>query len=295
MLSLFEVMNIVRDEEELIQWLTEFGLLAKNKKCQVCDSPLTLIKCSSMVDNRRWKCYNCREWKDGIRKNTFFEKSRLSLGQTVLIIYYWATDVPVRICVTHLGISKKTIVDYYNFLREICSAALIQDTCMFGGPGVIVEVDETVITKRKYNRGRHIPEQWVFGMYCTRLRRGMMWFVPNRKAETLLPYIQKYIIPGSIVMTDCSNSYFRVGELGYKHETVNHSLNFSDPLTGACTNGVEGFWSRCKKRLRRLNGSTKNLKPSYLDEYLWRQIHHWGEDKDAFLTIIEHIAKQHPL
>lgn len=34
---------------------------------------------------------------------------------------------------------------------------------MIGGPGVIVEVDESKFGKRKYNKGHKVPGVWVFG------------------------------------------------------------------------------------------------------------------------------------
>lgn len=32
-----------------------------------------------------------------------------------------------------------------------------------GGPGIIVEIDEAKISKRKYNKGRILRGQWMFG------------------------------------------------------------------------------------------------------------------------------------
>ena len=86
-----------------------------------------------VVDNFVGNVISARFGK--IRKHTFFENSLLSLGQIILIIFYWSTDVSTHICEAHFGISKKTILEYYIFLREICSAALISSTKMFGGPG----------------------------------------------------------------------------------------------------------------------------------------------------------------
>lgn len=53
-----------------------------------------------------------------------------------------------------LGIgSLETIVDWRNYLRNICSMSLSEAPPM-GGPGEIVQIDESLMRgRRKYNRG----------------------------------------------------------------------------------------------------------------------------------------------
>jgi hypothetical protein len=60
--------------------------------------------------------------------------------------------------------------------------------------------------------------------------------VQKRDKETLILLIEKYVEKGSTFITDCWASYTCLKDLGYKHETVNHSENCVDPSTGACTN-----------------------------------------------------------
>ena len=52
-----------------------------------------------------------------------------------------------------------------------------------GGIGHIVEVDESVVAKRKYHRGRLVKERWVVGGYETTTKLGFLEFVePIRRA-----------------------------------------------------------------------------------------------------------------
>jgi len=71
-----------------------------------------------------------------------------------------------------------------------------------GGPELSVEIDESVISKRKYHRGRMVPERWIFDGYCCTSGRGFLELVPDRSAEKLLPLVQKYIHPGSLILSD---------------------------------------------------------------------------------------------
>ncbi len=76
----------------------------------------------------------------------------------------------------------------------------------------------------------------------------------------------------------------------YRHLTVNHSTNFVDPITHACTNSVEGRWKHVKRKLGAVNGSSTELLSGYLDEYLWRE--RYGKNgPTAFDNILLHIAE----
>ena len=53
----------------------------------------------------------------------------------------------------------------------------------------------------------------------------------------------------SIIWSDCWKAYGKISQFpeGYKHGTVNHSTNFVDPDTGACTNRIESVWRHSKQ------------------------------------------------
>ena len=128
--------------------------------------------------------------------------------------------------------------------------------------------------KRKYNRGRQVDGQWVFGGIERGTTKAFMLVVPDRTRATLLPIIQQYVRPGTTIMSDEWAAYNVIGSTpGYTHQTVNHSENFVDPTTGAHTQAIEGHWS-CTKRMMRKQGvmnTSQSMFPSYMLECLWRR------------------------
>ena len=115
-----------------------------------------------------------------------------------------------------------------------------------GGPGKIVEIDESKFGKRKYHKGHHVEGQWVFGGYERGTGRTFVVPVEDRSAETLLPIIKDWIMPETTIYSDCWAAYNCLQSEGYKHFTVNHTLHFKDPLSDTHINAIESSWRAAK-------------------------------------------------
>ena len=150
---------------------------------------------------------------------------------------------------------------------------MINNPIVIGGPNTTVEIDESLFTRRKNCVGRVLPQQWVFGGICRQTGECFMFTVPDRTAATLLPIISTNILPGTTIVSDQWRAYNRIVAIagsGFHHQTVNHSLNFVDPNTGANTQRIERSWKAAKERNKRHNGTHRSMLDSYMCEYLWR-------------------------
>ena len=58
-----------------------------------------------------------------------------------------------------------------------------------GGPGMIVDTDKSLFTRRKYNFGHAVAEQWIMGGYDIQTMHGCLVPVPRRDTGTLVPII----------------------------------------------------------------------------------------------------------
>ena len=110
--------------------------------------------------------------------------------------------------------------------------------------------------------------------------------VEDRKEETLLPLIKKWIAQGTTIRLDCWNGYVNVAEHGYIHGTVNHSEEFVSQ-DGIHTNKIEGHWRQMKASLP-THGRKHEHYASYIAEFIWR---YKQKDEDLFLTFLEDTKK----
>ena len=103
-------------------------------------------------------------------------------------------------------------------------------------------------------------------------RQRVLVLVPARDQATLLPIIQQWMEPNTMIWTDMWAAYRNLPQLGFAHGTVNHTLNFVAPLTGVTTDRVETLWQRAKAKFKAIYGPTnRGMVEDYLSEFIWSQ------------------------
>ena len=153
--------EVLTDEETAIYWLQNRGLLKNSVTCSKCSSACRFV---ARKGSFAWRCprKGCQavlSFRDG----SFFAGSHLKVDDILAITYWWARGVPVSVTLHETGHSPNTVVDWYNFHRDVCTQYFVDHPSKVGGPGKVVEIDESKFGKRKYNRGRYVEGHWVFG------------------------------------------------------------------------------------------------------------------------------------
>lgn len=300
MLRIHDIAGIASSFDLTRQFFQSKGILRSNfPNCSDCGRAMAEVKDSGRKDGIIWRCPSHKGRKMSIRNGSYFEKSKLSLPDLLWLLFLWSHETPVKTVESLTGIGDDSIRQWYQYFRDACSHYLVNNNFQIGGHNVIVQIDETLVAKRKYNVGHIVPERWVFGGIDCHTKLGFLVEVQDRTAETLLPIIQQYIAPGSIIWSDCWAAYGIPGQSGisqipgmnYSHERVNHTTNFVDPLTGCTTNRVEGMWKDCKTKFKAMHGVQSTTLASHLDEFMWRQ----SFKAHAFENILHHISLFYPV
>lgn len=289
-MNLFEFSRLIASTESSMQFLQERGVIYDARRCPLrnCRRQMVLEKTDALAQYG-WRCPADRK-RRSLLEGSYFENAHLTLQQILTIIYTWTHDCTNQQINEFADVTSNTTIDYANLLREICSWKLLQQPIVLGGPNIIVQIDESVVARRKYNAGRIVPPRWVFGAYDVQAGLGYVQLVPDRSAATLLPIIANVVAPQSIIHSDSWRAYANVARLGYQHGMVNHRIEFVNRVTGVHTNNVERYWASVKQKIKRVSGSSEALLPSYLDEFMWRE-RNGRNHKDAFDNFLMHLSE----
>ena len=116
--------------------------------------------------------------------------------------------------------------------------------------------------------------------------RGYFQVVRRRDRATLIPILQRVLLPGTEVHSDDWGAYTNLPMHApnvQTHQVVVHAANFVDPVTGVHTQEVESAWNRLKYKVKMQKGVRNYNLQAFLNEHMWRD---WRGADDVFGTFI---------
>ena len=67
------------------------------------------------------------------------------MQQWLVLLHWWCREYPVLDAAEEAKVSERAAIQIYQYFRDICSWKLLRDVpLMFGGPGVVVQIDESL-------------------------------------------------------------------------------------------------------------------------------------------------------
>ena len=135
-------MNIRVNLESCLQLVCDRGIMTIERECGRCGEQMHWKRDVSKADGYRWRCSRQYRASCSLRTDTFFQNSKLSLLQILIIMFCWCQGMK----------QVETRVDTCISANSIVKAIQSQDVRKSGGVGKIVEIDESKFGKCKYNR-----------------------------------------------------------------------------------------------------------------------------------------------
>jgi len=252
--------------------------------CEKCQKITTHYR----IANR--KVYSCEFCGSHVSPTagTIFNKSDTPLRSWFHAIFLMAstkTGISAKQLQRELGVTYKTAWRMFKEIRKLMSENVNPLTGQ-------VEVDETYIGgKKQGKRGRGASGKSVVMGMVERNGNAVAKIVPDVKARTLLPMIEKRVAKENktIVFTDELPSYNYISQLGYAHEIVQHAAK--QYVFGiAHVNTIESLWSTIKRGIDGVNHSVSPLHlQSYLDSYVYRY-NHRKDETSMFLNLLDRVS-----
>jgi transposase-like protein len=211
-----------------------------------------------------YKCYACRK-PFTVKLGTIFEASHVEMKlwlQAIHLICSSKKGISSNQLHRTLGVTLKTAWFMSHRIREAMRSGSFAP---MGGAGSVVEADETFIgtkTGMKKARGGYNHKRAILAL-VERGGSARTFHVDRAIAREVAPIVRQNIDRETILMTDESPIYIKMGRSFEAHNVVIHSLN--EYVRGdAHTNTVEGYFSIFKRGFK---GIYQHCEEKHLHRY----------------------------
>ncbi|XP_023217056.1 uncharacterized protein LOC111619544 [Centruroides sculpturatus] len=287
--------------DNAFKFAVKLGLQHTEDVCIFCSKPCKIFYRSDR-NSCLLRCSNCGK-KFSAYDGTFKGKcGNISwAGILTFIWHYLGLECTSANSAFAAGISTKAAVDWSNHLRLVMLIALHNMTSFkIGGPNKTVEIDETLICKRKYEKGCKLKSaKWVVGGICRQDDSCFICQVNDRSENTLNWVISKFVKSGSLVLTDEWKGYNHINDLDgleIEHRTVNRSEDFVNPEMGDNMQKIERLLGCLKNEKNLPKHYTEDLLDSYIYSFMYKRFMNWSAKKpgERFQIFVKHLCMIYP-
>ncbi len=212
------------------------------------------------------KCSDCRK-QFTVKVGTVFESAHVPLHKCLQAVHLLCSSkkgVSSHQLHRVLQVQYKTAWFLSHRIREAMRSGALAP--IMGGPGGVVEVDETFIgnkpgapVKRGYGH-----KNAVLSLVDRNSGEVRSFHVDGTKASDLVPIIKANVAKETAIMTDEAGQYHNLTAYFASHESVNHGKE--EYVRGDVhTNTVEGYYSVFKRGMK---GVYQHCKEKHLHRYV---------------------------
>ncbi|KHN81368.1 hypothetical protein Tcan_05974 [Toxocara canis] len=266
------------------RWLMRLKLLPSSR---ICDCGLAMKIKKTKTSKRLWVCKRraCAKSR-GFYTDTFFCGSRLPIKTLFKMSYYWCVGtLTLERVEQELGRegghqpSIYAIVQWNGLFRDVCAGYFLQNPIRLGGEGKKILIEEILIVKEQTRKARRGNERWGFAGTEPNSKACFLEAVEgDLNAESLLPLIERYVLPGTEIVSNLWRKYEIDGQLpeAYIHLASKMSLLYAKPEVGEGRSHIEESWYKFRCDHNKKCDSCAVLS-THLKEFMWRRLF-GGED-----------------
>lgn len=284
---------------DVIHFFMNLGLIVKDVVCHRCGKPMKLGSLyRPSVDGYLWQCKvnskNRHMVEKSIRYGSFFNGSKLAMPSIMIITYLWILQLPAFYIAMEAKVNVNTVTEWSQFCRDVCLDVCVSDSEVIGGEEVVVEMDESKFTRRRYCNTQEVKGNWIYCGVEKVSKKSFFKIVEKPSKNELLAVLKEFILPGTIIVSNCWGRYNCLLDDRFVRLIRTHSYEFKEAITGSRNSSTQTVCADVKRSLSVKKMFDNNF-PSYLAEYVWRKKNKEVEKEHLLHVFLEDVKKVYVL